>query len=166
MPQAGSLLLIAIVVLALAAVAWARGGAELVGQGVSRGAGYLVEFGAVLGLSFLAAGLATVLVPEAWMRAALGRESGLRGILIATGAGVLTPAGPFVAMPLAAVMLRSGAAAGPVVAFLTSWSLLALHRFVAWEIPLVGPGVATLRFTLSLAVPVILGLAVRALVDR
>jgi uncharacterized membrane protein YraQ (UPF0718 family) len=165
-PQAGSLLLIAIVVLALAAAAWARGGPELVGRGMSRGAGYLVEFGAVLVLSFLAAGLATALVPEAWMRAALGRESGLRGILIATGAGVLTPAGPFVAMPLAAVMLRSGAAAGPVVAFLTSWSLLALHRFVAWEIPLVGPGIATLRFTLSLAVPVALGLAARALVDR
>jgi uncharacterized membrane protein YraQ (UPF0718 family) len=165
-PQAGSLLLIAGIVLALAALAWLRGGPELVGRGMSRGAGYLVEFGAVLVLSFVAAGLATVLVPEAWIRGALGRESGLRGILIATGAGALTPAGPFVAMPLAAVMLRSGAAVGPVLAFLTSWSLLALHRFVAWEIPLIGVGVAALRWALSLVVPVLVGLAARALVDR
>ena len=36
--------------------------------------------------------------------------------------------------------IRTGAGAGPVVAFLSSWSLLALHRLVAWEVPILGFG--------------------------
>jgi hypothetical protein len=49
--------------------------------------------------------------------AALGRLPGLRGILLATGAGLLTPSGPFVAIPIAAAMGTSGAATGPLVAY-------------------------------------------------
>jgi uncharacterized membrane protein YraQ (UPF0718 family) len=165
-PQLGSLIVIAAVVALLAAIAWSRGGEALLFQGLGRGVSLMLEFALLLVVSFLAAGLATVLVPEAWIREALGRESGLRGILIATGAGMLTPAGPFVAMPLAAVMLRSGAAVPPVLAFLTSWSLLALHRFVAWELPMLGLGVAGLRWLISLALPVLVGLAARALLGR
>jgi uncharacterized membrane protein YraQ (UPF0718 family) len=165
-PQAGSLVLISAAVAALAALAWSRGGQDLLGQGLGRGMSLLLEFAPLLLVSFLAAGLATVLVPEAWIQSALGADSGVRGILIATGAGALTPAGPFVAMPLAAVMLRSGAAVPPVLAFLTSWSLLALHRFVAWELPMLGIGVAGLRWLLSLALPVLVGLAARAVLSR
>lgn len=165
MPQAGSLLVVVLAVLVLAALAWSRGGEPLLREGLGRGLRMLLEFGLLLVVSFLAAGLASVLVPEAWIRSALGADSGVRGILIATGAGMLTPAGPFVAMPLAAAMLKSGAAIAPVLAFLTAWSLLALHRFVAWELPLLG-GVAGLRYALSLALPLLVGLAARALIGR
>jgi hypothetical protein len=48
-----------------------------------------------------------------------------------------------------------------VVAFLTAWSLLALHRFVAWEIPILGWRLAALRYSVSLAIPVLAGLAAR-----
>lgn len=149
----------------LMAVAWARGGEALVREGMGKGAGLLVEFALLLIVSFLAAGLATVLVSAEWIQATLGAESGVRGIAIAAGVGVVTPAGPFVAMPLAAVMLRSGAAVGPVVAFLTAWSLLALHRLIAWEIPIVGAGVALLRYALCLFVPIVVGLLAKALMD-
>ena len=77
--------------------------------------------------------------------------------------GMLTPAGPFVAMPIAVVMLRAGAANAPVIAYLTAWSLLALHRFVAWEVPILGWQFASLRYGVSLAIPVLAGLAARAL---
>jgi hypothetical protein len=50
-----------------------------------------------------------------------------------------------------------------VIAFLTAWSLLALHRFVAWEIPILGWQFATLRYGVSLVIPVLAGLTVRAL---
>ena len=66
-------------------------------------------------------------------------------------------------MPIAAVMLRAGAATGPVIAFLTAWSLLALHRLVAWEVPILGWRIAALRYGVSLAIPVLAGLAARAL---
>jgi uncharacterized membrane protein YraQ (UPF0718 family) len=66
-------------------------------------------------------------------------------------------------MPIAALMLRAGAGTGAVVAFLAAWALLALHRFVAWEVPILGWRLATLRYGLCLVVPVLAGLAARAL---
>jgi uncharacterized membrane protein YraQ (UPF0718 family) len=147
----------------LAALAYARGGAPLVQQGLEGGGRMLARFALVILVSFLAAGIAEVLLPQSWMRSSLGESSGLRGILLATGLGALTPAGPFVAIPIAAVMVRSGAGVGPVVAFLSAWSLLALHRLVAWEIPILGWRLAALRYGVSIAVPVLAGLAARAL---
>jgi len=145
----------------LGLLVYARGGAPLVQQGFEGGGRLILRYALVIAVSFLAAGFAELLLPKAWMRESLGETAGLRGILLATGLGVLTPAGPFVAMPIAAVMVRAGAAAGPVVAFLTAWSLLALHRFVAWEIPILGWRLAALRYGVSLAVPVLAGLAAR-----
>lgn len=141
----------------LCALAWWRGGPELLREGLAGGGGLLLRFAAIIAISFLAAGLAEVLVPHEWVRESLGRDSGLRGLLIASAAGVVTPAGPFVSMPIAAVMIRSGAAIGPVVAFLTGWSVLALHRTVAWEIPILGVRFALLRWGVSLLLPLVAG---------
>jgi uncharacterized membrane protein YraQ (UPF0718 family) len=147
---------------ALCLVAWRTGGAELLRSGLGGGAQMLVRYSLLLVVSFLAAGLAEVLVPREWAARALGEGSGLRGILLGAGAGALMPAGPFVVMPVAAAMVRAGAGAGPVVAFLTGWALLAIHRLVAWELPLLGPRLAALRYGVSLALPVVAGLLARA----
>jgi len=147
--------------LVLAALAWARGGLPLVQQGLASGGNTIVRYSLLIVVSFVAAGFAEILLPREWMREALGETSGLYGILLATLLGALTPAGPFVAMPIAAVMVRSGAAVGPVIAFLTAWSLLAVHRFVAWEIPILGWQLAWLRYGVSLVIPVLAGLAAR-----
>jgi uncharacterized membrane protein YraQ (UPF0718 family) len=159
----GTLLAMAALLAALAALAWQRGGQELVAKGLGDGWGMLVQFGPLVALSFLAAAFAGALIPAQWVRDALGESSGLRGIAIATGAGILTPAGPYTSMPIAAVMLKAGAGVGPVVAFLTGWALVALHRLVAWEIPILGLRLALLRYAISLAVPLLAGLAARAL---
>jgi len=151
------------VLLVLVVLAWRAGGAEQVRAGLGGGAGLLVRYSALLVVSFLAAGLAEVLVPHAWVNRTLGEGAGLRGIVIATGVGALTPAGPFVAMPIAAVMIRAGASVGPVVAFLTGWSLLAVHRTVAWELPILGPRMTALRSGASLVLPIVAGLLARAL---
>ncbi len=154
------ILLLALV--GLAFLAWRTGGPELLRTGLSGGAQLLVRYSALLVVSFLAAGLAEVLVPHEWVSRTLGEGSGLRGILIGTGVGALTPAGPFVAMPIAAVMIRAGAGVGPVVAFLTGWSLLAVHRALAWELPILGPRMTALRYGVSIILPVIAGLLARA----
>jgi uncharacterized membrane protein YraQ (UPF0718 family) len=114
-------------------------------------------------VSFLAAGFADQLLPSEWVRQQLGADSGLRGIALATGVGIVTPAGPFVSMPIAAAMIRTGAGAGPVVAFLSSWSLLALHRLVAWEVPILGWRMALLRYATCAVLPIVAGLAARAI---
>jgi uncharacterized membrane protein YraQ (UPF0718 family) len=146
---------------ALVLLAFLRGGGELAGRGLRAGGGSLLRFAPLLLVSFLAAGLVEVLVPREWASRALGAGSGLRGILIGIGAGAITPAGPFVSMPLAAVFLRSGAAPAPVVAFLTAWALLSLHRLVAWEIPLLEPRFAALRYVVSLGLPLVAALLTR-----
>jgi len=148
---------------ALSYVAYQRGGGELLSLGLGNGARLLVRFGLIIVVSFLVAGLAERLVPHEWVERTLGDDAGVRGILLATVAGALTPSGPFVSMPIAAAMLRSGAGLGAVVAFLSGWSLLALHRFVAWEIPILGFRFALLRYAISLLLPAAAGLAVRAL---
>jgi len=158
-----NLLVLLAVLAVLSAVALGRGGTELLADGLTGGASLLLRFALVITISFLVAGLAEKLVPREWVEAALGDEAGLRGILLATAAGAITPAGPFVSMPIAATMLRSGAGSGAVVAFVTSWSVLALHRFVAWEVPILGLRFALIRYAASLLLPVIAGLLVRAL---
>jgi len=152
--------MLAVLVL-LAGIAWSRGGAAELGTGLSGGADLLVRFGPVIVVSFLAAGIFQALIPTEWVQSALGREAGLRGILLATAAGAVTPAGPFVSMPIAAVLIKSGASMAAVVAFITAWSLLAVHRLVAYEVPILGLQFAAVRYGISLGLPVLAGVATR-----
>ena len=149
----------------LSGLAWGRGGSPLLGDGLGSGISLLLRFGVVIVLSFLVAGLAEVLMPREWVSAALGEDSGWRGLFLASLAGIVTPAGPFVSMPLAAGLLRSGAAPAAVVTFLASWSLLAAHRFFAWEVPILGASFAFTRWSLCLVLPIAAG-ALTRLVTR
>lgn len=158
----GTLLALTAIVAALAWVAYARGGEELLRRGLADGGILLYRYALLIVVSFLAAGLASAVVPEQWVARSFGAGSGLRGILLATAMGIVTPAGPFVAIPIAAVMIRSGATSGPVVAFVAGWSLLALHRFIAWEVPMLGWRFALLRYATCIALPPIAGLIARA----
>jgi uncharacterized membrane protein YraQ (UPF0718 family) len=157
----GALLGLVAVVLGLVAVAWWRGGMPLVRDGLGGGVKMVLDSGLLVVVSFLAAGLAQVLIPREWLPRALGIDSGLRGILLATGAGLLTPSGPFVAIPIAAAMGASGAATGPLVAYVSGWGLLAVHRLVAWEIPILGARLALTRWGVCLVLPVVAGLLAR-----
>ncbi|MEM7409750.1 MAG: permease [Myxococcota bacterium] len=159
----GTLIVMVVLLAALAALAYAQGGRDLLVSGLGEGGQLLLRFGLVIAVSFFAAGLVSQLIPADWVREQLGADSGARGLVIAMGAGMVTPAGPFVSMPIAAVMLRSGAGAGPVVAFLAAWSLLAVHRLLAWEVPILGWRFALLRYATCLALPFVAGLVARAL---
>ena len=159
-----TLILMACLLLVLAGFAYLRGGTELLGLGFAQGWALLARFAPSIVVSLLAAGFADQLLPRDAMSAWMGEESGLRGILLGTAAGILTPSGPFIAMPLAVVLLRGGAATGAVVAFLSGWALLALHRLVAWEVPILGWRFALLRYAVCLALPVLAGLLARVLV--
>jgi uncharacterized membrane protein YraQ (UPF0718 family) len=158
-----TLLVFAAVTAALAFAVWMRGGADLLREGLGNGGSLLAQSALLIAVSFVAAGLTQALVPKGAIPNALGADSGLRGILLATGAGVLTPSGPFVAIPIAAAMERSGAGVAPLVAYVSAWGLLALHRLVAWEIPILGSQLALLRWGVCLALPVLAGLIARAL---
>jgi uncharacterized membrane protein YraQ (UPF0718 family) len=145
------------VLVALCGVALGRGGTPLLHESLGSGVRLFLRYGTVILLAFLVAGLAETLMPREWVSSALGEGSGWKGIILASAAGIVTPSGPFVSMPLAVGMLRSGAAPAPVVAFIAAWSLLAVHRLVAWEVPIMGAPFALTRWTLCLFVPVMVG---------
>lgn len=107
-------------------------------------------------------GFAEVLVPRELITSLMGAESGMRGILIASGLGALTPGGPFVSFPLVATFYKAGAGIGPVVAFVTSWSLLAFTR-LPLEVAVVGFRVTAIRFVSTLIFPPLAGLIARYL---
>jgi len=140
--------------LVMSAAVWTRGGTSMVGAALGDGARLFLRFGLVIFFSFLVAGLAEALVPKEWVATVLGKEAGWSGLFFATVAGIVTPAGPFVSMPLAAGMLKAGAAPAAVVAYLAAWALLAVHRLFAWEIPILGAPFAVTRWVLCLVLPV------------
>jgi uncharacterized membrane protein YraQ (UPF0718 family) len=157
----GTFWILVALLVALCGLAFARGGTPMLSESLGSGVRLFLRFGAVIFVSFLVAGVAEALVPREWVSSALGQDSGWRGLILATVAGIATPSGPFVSMPIAAGMLRSGAAPAAVVAFLSAWSLLALHRLVAWEVPILGFRFAFTRWALCLVLPVTAGALAR-----
>jgi uncharacterized membrane protein YraQ (UPF0718 family) len=111
--------------------------------------------------ALILAGMLQVLVPQEVVSRHLGREGGLRGIFIASVAGILTPGGPMVTVPFLVALANSGAAMAPMVAYMTSWSLFGMQRIIAWEAPLMGWRFVAVRVLPSLAFPVIAGWLVK-----
>jgi uncharacterized membrane protein YraQ (UPF0718 family) len=89
----------------------------------------------------------------------------LKGILIASGMGAITPGGPFVSFPLVAALYRAGAGIGPVVAFITAWSLLSISR-IPMEIAFVGTRVVLIRVLATVVFPPLAGLIANGLFAR
>lgn len=154
------MLILAAICLALAGVSLYVGGLPRLQAGVTEGAALVLSVAPQLALGFLMAGMATVLVPSSAIAGLVGEGSGFQGLLIATGAGAVTPGGPFLQFPLVAALMRSGASEGNVAAYLTAWSLLGMQRVLVWELPVLGPTFATVRWTASLLLPIMVGLLV------
>ncbi|HET7876477.1 MAG TPA: permease [Methylomirabilota bacterium] len=111
--------------------------------------------------ALILAGMIQVVIPQETVARYFGRESGLGAILVASLAGVLTPGGPMVSVPLLVVLANSGVALGPLVAYMTSWSLFGVQRIIAWEAPLMGWHFVVVRVIPSLAFPIIAGWLVK-----
>ncbi len=111
--------------------------------------------------ALILAGMIQVVIPQDSVAHYFGRKSGLAAILMASVAGVLTPGGPMVSMPLLVVLANSGVALGPLVAYMTAWSLFGVQRIISWEAPLMGWRFVMVRVIPSLAFPVNAGWLVK-----
>ena len=102
-----------------------------------------------------------VMMPPGLVQRWIGARSGLRGLVLATLAGMFTPGGPFVAFPLVLALLRAGADYGALVAYVTAWSLLSVFRMLVFEIPFTGIELPAVRFVTCFFLPVLVGLIAR-----
>ncbi|MEX0603548.1 MAG: hypothetical protein WD623_07605 [Marinobacter sp.] len=107
------------------------------------------------------AGMVWVLLPRDQFSRLIGKESGFRGLVIATAAGVVTPGGPASAYPLLAVMGGAGADRGALVAYITSWAILGMQRILVWDLPFMGAEFSLMRFLICLPLPILAGLIAR-----
>lgn len=114
---------------------------------------------------FIAATL-PLLLPRDKVAIWIGRESGLRGLLIAGFAGAAIPGGPAMTFPLAASFGLVGADVGAIMAFVTSWALLSLNRTLIWEFSFLPVDLVWWRVLLCLPFPILIGLAARAIFAR
>lgn len=140
---------------------YAKGGADAVVRGLKAAWAMMVLVGPRLLAAFILAGFVQVLLPRDLIQKWVGAESGLRGILIASSVGAITPGGPMLSFPLVAALYKLGAGYGPLVAYLTSWEILSLYRIAIWDLPFMGLKFTALRFWVSLLLPVVAGLTAR-----
>jgi hypothetical protein len=151
-------------VLALAVVAWRRrrgAVAEAAAAALATARPLMLR----LPLALLTAAFLIRLVPSAVIGEAIGANSGLTGIMVASVLGGLLPGGPMVSFPLAAVLIEAGAGWPQMVALISAWSVFAVHRILAFELPLMGAGFCALRLGANLCTPVAAGLLAMAGLD-
>ena len=116
----------------------------------------------VLILAFIIIGMLHSLDMANNVKAILGNQTGIKGISIATLGGMLTPGGPFVALPLAAILLKSGAGIGHVVAYTTAWSTWEIMR-TPFEISFLGWKYVLVKWCCIFILPIISGLTAQLL---
>ena len=155
-PLDTSTLLLAAVAVVLAILAYLKDpGLPMVGA--KNGVAMLAFVIPRMVVALLLAGLMQVVVPQDFVSRHFGQGGGMRSLVLATLAGVVTPGGPMVTVPFMAVLANSGAALPSLVAYMTAWSLFGLQRIIAWEAPLMGWRFVVARVVPSLAFPVIAG---------
>ena len=111
--------------------------------------------------ALILAGMLQVVIPQETVARYFGNQSGLSAIFMASAAGVVTRGGPMVSVPLLVVLSNSGMALGPLVAYMTAWSLFGMQRIIAWEAPLMGWRFVAVRTASSLIFPILAGWLVK-----
>jgi uncharacterized membrane protein YraQ (UPF0718 family) len=149
-------LIMGVIAIVLLFIAYQRGGGEHI-LGLKSAGNILLQITPLLIFAFIIAGMVQVLIPTEMISKWIGAESGLRGILIGTVVGGLMPGGPYVSLPIAAGLLRTGASIGTMVAFLTAWSLWAVTR-MPMELGILGWKFTLIRLACTFFFPPIAGL--------
>lgn len=137
-----------------------EGGAEL-GSALLHAGQLMVSIAPIIVTALFIGGYIQALLPHDLVNRWLGQRSGVRGYVVAMGAGVLTPAGPFGAFPLILALRKGGAAFDVCTVYLTAWATLGIHRVVIWELPFLGADFVGLRVAASLVLPLTAGLLTR-----
>jgi len=141
----------------LAAIGVLQQGPEIIMQALMAGGKMLIGVVPLLIAAFILAGMIQVLISKETVNKWLGKDSGLKGIMLGGIAGALIPGGPYIFYPVAASFLLSGAEIGTVVTFVVAKNLWSLSR-LPMEVALLGPKLTLIRYVVTFIFPLIVGL--------
>ncbi len=130
---------------------------EAAGKGLNATGALFLEILPRMIAAFTIAGLIQAVVPQEVIVKWMGHGSGMRGLLIGMTLGSVTPGGPMTHFPIVASLFKVGVGVGPLVAYLTAWSLFGLQRIIMWEIPFLGVKVVAVRIVVSFLFPFLAG---------
>ena len=130
---------------------------EAANKGLSATGSLILEITPRMIAAFLLAGLFQAVVPQELIVRWMGHGAGFKGLLVGMTLGGITPGGPMTHFPVIASFYKMGVGIGPLVAYLTAWSLFGLQRIIMWEIPFLGAKVVIIRFAVSLFFPFLAG---------
>lgn len=150
-----------VLALGMLAYAWMKGdGSHL--KGITFGWQTMRRTAPLLIIAFVIVGYVEALEPQELIRRWIGPESGLSGLVLAEGVGMLLPGGPYAVFPIIAVLYEAGAGLAPTITLITSWATLAFIS-VSFELPFMGWRFTAVRWGLGLVIPLIVGIAARLL---
>ncbi len=110
----------------------------------------------LIAMAVIIAGCIEVLISPAQIATWLGDGSGWHGVLTGFVAGILTPGGGPIGLPIAAALAKRGASMPAVLSYLTSMSLLLLMRLpMEWGI--LGSRVTLTRWIATAWIPLVVG---------
>lgn len=139
---------------------------EAARKGLNATASLMLEITPRMIAAFTLAGLFQAIVPQEVIVRWMGHGSGVKGILIGMSLGGLTPGGPMTHFPVIAALFKMGVGIGPLVSYLTAWSLFGLQRVIMWEIPFLGPKVVAIRIAVSILFPIVSGWLCQMIWDK
>lgn len=116
-------------------------------------------------MALLVSGFFSQIIPTELVAQWLGKDAGLRGVMIGSLIGGLIPGGPIICFPVIFVLLKAGAAVPALISFLTAWSVFAFHRVLAYELPLMGIQFVRIRLLACLILPPLAGVMAAAIMD-
>jgi len=159
-----SIVMMAAAAIALIVVYWKS--PESAGRGLTAAGVLILEIMPRMVAAFTLAGLIQAVVPQDVIVGWMGHGSGLKGILIGMSLGTVTPGGPMTHFPVVASLFKVGVGVGPLVSYLTAWSLFGLQRIIMWEIPFLGAKLVAVRVAVSLFFPLFAGWLCQNIWDR
>lgn len=130
---------------------------EAAAEGLKSSFALFIEIMPRMIAAFMMAGLIQVIVPQQVIVRWMGVESGSKGIFIGMVLGTFTPGGPMMQFPIIASLYASGVGIGPLVSYLSAWSLYGFQRVIMWEVPFLGLKVVAVRLLASILLPLVAG---------
>jgi len=151
-----STIIFAVLAAVLLFIGYSRGEGQHI-AGLKAGFSILLQILPMLILAFIVAGMVQVLLPKEIIGQWIGAESGMRGILLGSLAGGLTPGGPYVSLPMVAGFFSAGAGIGTMVAYISAWSIYAIAR-LPLEIGILGWRFTAIRLACTFFMPPLAGI--------